>query len=101
MPSSPSSGRWTEWVRGYRLDLTDSAGHPLDREMIHHTGVANFDRRQLLYPQIERLLGAGKETQRVTLPPWMGVPLEKGAHLAIYRGCTTRARTMSTGRTCD
>ena len=74
------------WVRGYRLELTDSAGHALDREMIHHTGLANFDRRMLLYPEIERLLGAGKETESVTLPPWLGVPLEKGTHLAIYSG---------------
>jgi hypothetical protein len=56
------------WVRGYRLDLLDSAGRTLPRETLHHAGVANLDRRQLPYPLVERLLAVGRETRPVMLP---------------------------------
>ena len=72
------------WVRGYRLDLLDSAGRSLPRETLHHAGVANLDRRQLPYPLAERLLAVGRETQPVMLPASIGVPLAPGQQLLLY-----------------
>jgi hypothetical protein len=72
------------WLRGYRLDLLDSAGRTLPREMLHHAGVANLDRRQLAYPLVERLIAVGRETQPVMLPASMGVPLAPGQQLLLY-----------------
>jgi hypothetical protein len=72
------------WMRGYRLDLFDSAGRPLSREMLHHAGVANPGRRQLPYPLVERLFGVGRETRPVMLPASMGVPMATGQELLLY-----------------
>ncbi|HKC11303.1 MAG TPA: hypothetical protein VKI41_04510, partial [Vicinamibacteria bacterium] len=72
------------WVRGYRLDLLDSGGRTLPREMLHHAGVANLDRRQLPYPLVERLLAVGRETRPVMLPASIGVPLAPGQQLLLY-----------------
>ena len=63
------------WIRGYRIDLLDSAGQLLPREMLHHAGVANLERRQLPYPLVERLFAVGRETRPVMLPDSMGVPM--------------------------
>ena len=72
------------WVRGYRLDLLDSAGRTLPREMLHHAGVVNLDRRQLPYPIVERLLAVGRETAPVMLPASMGVPMAPDQRLLLY-----------------
>ena len=72
------------WVRGYRIELIDSSGNVLPRELLHHAGVANLDRRQLAYQKVERLFAIGRETAPVLLPASMGVPLGGGQRLALY-----------------
>jgi len=72
------------WLRGYRIDLLDDQGRVLPREMLHHAGVVNLDRRQLAYPLVERLVAAGRETRPVMLPESMGVPLNAGQKLLMY-----------------
>ena len=52
--------------------------------MVHHVGLANYSRRELLYPMVERLMAVGKETPRVTLPSGVGVPLARGDTLGLY-----------------
>lgn len=77
------------WLRGYRIMLCDAdalTSAQLPREMIHHAGLANFSRRQLVYPMVERLLAVGKETDDVLLPAGVGVPLERGDTLGVYAG---------------
>jgi hypothetical protein len=44
----------------------------------------NFNRRQLLYPAVERMVAAGSETGRVSLPKTIGMPMEPGYQLAMY-----------------
>jgi hypothetical protein len=83
-------------MRGFRADLVDGSGAFLSRAMIHHVAVVNFDRRQLVYPAVERLMAASKETGEVLLPGIVGVPLERGAHLGIYQGLhNSSGRDMS------
>ena len=72
------------WIRGYRIDLLDSEGALLPREMLHHAGVANLDRRQLPYPLVERLVAVGRETRPVMLPDSMGVPMTPDQDLLMY-----------------
>lgn len=72
------------WLRGYRIDLLDAEGRILPREMMHHAGVVNLERRQLAYPLVERLVAAGRETRPVMLPESMGVPLASGQKLLMY-----------------
>jgi hypothetical protein len=72
------------WLRGYRIDLFDAEGRVLPRDMMHHAGVVNLERRQLAYPLVERLVAAGRETRPVMLPESMGVPLAAGQKLLMY-----------------
>ncbi|MBA2683316.1 MAG: hypothetical protein H0U66_02325 [Gemmatimonadaceae bacterium] len=77
------------WLRGYQIVLCDadaSGNEPLPRAMVHHAGLANFSRRQLVYPMIERLLAVGSETDNVMLPSGVGVPLHRGDSLGVYAG---------------
>jgi hypothetical protein len=74
----------TGWAKGYRIEIVDSSGNVLPQELLHHAGVANLDRRQLLYPMAERLFAVGKETGAVMLPGSMGVPLTAKQHLLLY-----------------
>jgi hypothetical protein len=76
------------WLRGYRIDLLDGQGRLLPRDLLHHAGIANLDRRQLAYPLVERLLAAGKETRPAMLPESMAVPLAKGQNLLLYYALT-------------
>src|SRR5687768_9610788 len=78
--------RWpvSGWVKGYRIDVVDSAGTLMPRELLHHAGMANLDRRQLAYPLAERLFAAGRETTPVMLPGSMGVPLDADQKMSFY-----------------
>jgi hypothetical protein len=73
------------WFRGFRVDLTDAAGHPVPRHVMHHLIMVNFSRRQLLYSAAERLMGAGTETDgEVAVPKTIGVPMKPGMKLGMY-----------------
>ncbi|HET7601364.1 MAG TPA: hypothetical protein VFK09_13790, partial [Gemmatimonadales bacterium] len=72
------------WFRGFRYELVDQNGKVLDRRVLHHMIMVNFDRRQLLYPAVERLAGAGSETADAVVPKTIGVPLTPGTHLGMY-----------------
>jgi hypothetical protein len=77
----------TGWVRGYSVKLCDgdaAKGAALPQGMVHHVGLANYSRRELLYPMVERLMAVGKETPGVLLPGGVGVPLEKNDTLGLY-----------------
>ncbi|MBA3522216.1 MAG: hypothetical protein H0T90_06935 [Gemmatimonadales bacterium] len=72
------------WFRGFRMDLTDAAGRPVPRDVIHHMIMVNFSRRQLLYSAAERLMGAGTETEDIIVPKSIGVPMKPGMRLGMY-----------------
>ncbi len=74
----------TTWIRGFRLAIVDGAGRPLPRGLMHHMSMMNFDRREVVYPIVERLLGAGRETEDVVFPRTVGIPLAAGHHLGLY-----------------
>lgn len=71
------------WARGVRLELTDGAGRPLPRALLHHVNIINFARRQLLYDVPERLLAMGTETEDISLPRSIGVPVGQGMPMAV------------------
>ncbi|HWB39785.1 MAG TPA: hypothetical protein VG500_00915 [Gemmatimonadales bacterium] len=72
------------WLRGFELELEDSQGRPVPRDVIHHMIMVNFSRRMLLYPAPERLLGAGTETEDIKVPKTIGVPMKPGMDLGMY-----------------
>jgi hypothetical protein len=55
--------------RGFKLELTDSAGHAVTRRALHHIVIENKGRRQLMMLVSERLLAAGRETGNLSFPP--------------------------------
>jgi hypothetical protein len=72
------------YLRGFSVRMRDAAGDSLPREILHHLIGVNFDRRQLVYPAVERLFGWGAETDPVELPASMGVPMHIGDKLGMY-----------------
>jgi hypothetical protein len=72
------------WFRGFRIELTDGAGREVPRDVIHHMIMVNFSRRQLVYPAVERLMGAGTETEDLSVPKTIGVPMTPGMKLGMY-----------------
>lgn len=73
------------WLRGYRVELRDAAGHEVPRHIMHHMIMVNFSRRQLIYPAAERLLGAGTESgEAIIVPKTVGIPLKPGTDLGMY-----------------
>ncbi|MES1259794.1 MAG: hypothetical protein ABUL71_04300 [Gemmatimonadota bacterium] len=74
----------TGFVRGFRLTLTGPDGVVLPQHTMHHMEVVNVDRRQLLYPLAERIVGIGGETDPITLPISVGMPLDPGQQIALY-----------------
>jgi len=70
--------------RAVELEVTDSLGHPLPRRLLHHLNLINFDRRQLIYPMVERFIGFGQETEDIALPRTAGLPLAQGQRIGLY-----------------
>ncbi len=74
----------TVWVHGYRLRLFDARGRPAERRRIHHLYLIDFDRRELVYPIAQRVLGLGGETPDFTLRSKAGILLPAGHDLGLY-----------------
>lgn len=72
------------WLRGFRFEVIDAAGHALPRELMHHVVILNFDRRQLLYSMTERVFGAGTETDDASIPRSIGVPFPPNTSMGMY-----------------
>ncbi|MEZ4412725.1 MAG: hypothetical protein R2910_07075 [Gemmatimonadales bacterium] len=72
------------WFRGFDIEVTDANGRALSSQLVHHLNIMNFNRRQLLYPAVERMVAAGSETGSVSLPKTIGMPMEPGYQLAMY-----------------
>jgi len=72
------------WFRGFRMALADARGREIPPHIMHHMIMVNFSRRQLLYPAAERLMGTGTETEEVSVPKTIGVPMRPGMRLGMY-----------------
>lgn len=72
------------FIRGFRFALYDKHGKQLPQPLMHHLEVVNLDRRQLVYPMAERILGMGEETAAIMLPKSVGIPMEQGMQVRIF-----------------
>ncbi len=94
----PASGA----IHGFRVELVDSAGTTLPRELLHHLNLIDPYRRELFLPISRRVLAAGQETGGQELP-WLvfGLPFRKDERWVLsamlhnptavsYRGVRTR-----------
>ena len=72
------------WLRGFKLTITDRDGKVMPQRTMHHMEFVNFDRRQLVYPLAERVLGIGEETAGISLPKTVGVPMDSGQEVGVF-----------------
>lgn len=70
--------------KAFRIEVRDSRGALLPRSLLHHVIGINLDRRQFIYSATERLFAIGKETEAVSLPGALAIPLEEGQRLGFY-----------------
>jgi hypothetical protein len=85
------------WIRGFNVELYDSLGKPLNRRLLHHITVLNFDRRQLIRPYVERLFAFGSETKSVMVPKTVGIPMTPGFRMGIYMAWNNTSTTDING----
>ena len=79
--------RWPAnvWMRSFDLKLYDSRHRQLSQPAtMHHMELLDFDRRQILYPMVERVFGMGEETSGEDLPKSVGLPLDAGMDMGLY-----------------
>lgn len=72
------------WLRGFKLTITDKNGQVMPQRTMHHMEFVNFDRRQLVYPLAERVLGIGEETAGIKMPRTIGVPMDAGQEVGVF-----------------
>lgn len=65
------------------LELLDARGAPLPRSLLHHLRLSNLDRRALVYPRMERIVAFGEETENISLPATIGMPMARGHRVAV------------------
>lgn len=73
----------TRDLHGISLEVLDARGAPLPRRLLHHTYMVNVDRRQLVYPIMERTFSFGEETSDFDVPATIGMPMMKGQRMGI------------------
>ena len=79
--------RWPAdvWMRSFDLKLFDQNHRRLNQATtMHHMELLNFDRRQVIYPMVERVFGLGEETGSAKIPKSVGLPLDAGSDIALY-----------------
>ena len=79
--------RWPAdvWMRSFDLQLFDKHHQRLNQPTtMHHMELLDFDRRQLLYPMVERVFGLGEETGSAKVPKPVGLPLVAGMDMGLY-----------------
>jgi hypothetical protein len=97
------------WLRGYSIELVDSAGRDVPQSVVHHVNVIIPQRRELFSPIMLRLAAAGSETAPVGLPWFLGYEVRKTDSVLVsamlhnpsavaYRGVHLRVRMPATRR---
>jgi hypothetical protein len=79
--------RWPAdvWMRSFDLKLFDANHQQLDQPTtMHHMELLDFDRRQIIYPMVERVFGMGEETSGAHTPKSVGLPLDAGMDMGLY-----------------
>jgi hypothetical protein len=85
------------WMSGFRVEIVDSQGQPLPRELLHHYNLIDPNHRELFLPISRRVLAAGSETGDVSMSRLLfGAPFTKGERLvanAMLHNPTSRSFT--------
>jgi hypothetical protein len=71
------------WLQSVTVDLVDSSGRVLPRELIHHLNVIAPERRELFSPIMLRIGAAGPETPPIELPSVLGFRVRPGDSVLV------------------
>lgn len=71
------------WIHGFSYEVVDSDGKPLPNEVLHHVKVMSPDTRELFSPLMLRIVGAGSETEPISLPKQAGYRVDRGDSLLV------------------
>lgn len=82
MPLQTTAG-FSGWVHGFSYEVVDAEGNPLPKDVLHHVKVMSPDTRELFSPLMLRIVGAGSETDPVSLPKQAGYRVEQGDSLLV------------------
>jgi hypothetical protein len=73
------------WMRSFDLKLFGQDHQRLNQPTtMHHMELLDFDRRQVIYPMVERVFGLGEETGSAKVPKSVGLPLDAGMDMGLY-----------------
>ena len=73
----------TGWLTGYEVVLTDRNGARLPHDLLHHLNLFAPAQPELFLPLMRRVVGAGTETGRVRMPPFLGYRMSAGDSLLL------------------
>ena len=71
------------WVHGFSYEVVDAQGERLPDEVLHHVKVMAPDTRELFSDLMLRIVGAGSETEPVSLPKQAGYRVDTGDSLLV------------------
>ncbi len=71
------------WMHGFETEIRDGEGNRLPDELLHHVNLIDPDQRELFSPTARRVLAAGRETGRQTIPRLIGFPIQKGQRILV------------------
>lgn len=71
------------WMHGFSWRMRDREGNALPDGLLHHVNVIDPDNRELFSAVPRRILAAGRETKRASLPRVLGYPLAPGTRVLV------------------
>ncbi len=71
------------YMHGFEWEIRNGDGEVLPPDLLHHVNLIDPDNRELFTPISRRVLAAGRENQRESIPGVIGFPLEEGGRMLI------------------
>ena len=86
----PASG----YLHGFTTEMIGADGKPIPSMLLHHVNIISPQRRELFSPIMQRVGAAGSETGPVTIPRFLGYPVNAGDSLlftSMFHNPTNKA----------
>jgi hypothetical protein len=71
------------FMHGFEWEIRNGDGEVLPPDLLHHVNLIDPDNRELFTPISRRVLAAGRENQRESIPGVIGFPLDEGGRMLI------------------
>jgi hypothetical protein len=80
--------QWAElpfdaYMHGFEWEMRNGEGKLLPPDLLHHVNLIDPDNRELFSPISRRILAAGRENLKESIPKVLGYPLNKGGRILI------------------